>query len=314
MIKLSVIGLETTHGYIYPAMFNGYDPAAMQTNALDMVSGIFPTGGEPSVEGARVVACFDPDPERARQVADACLIDRVCPDISEAYQGVDGVIIAAGDAALHRALASPALEAGLPTFVDKPFTATVEDAHALIDLAATKQAPLFCSSAIRFADQTVALRERLAESVGTPLAAHVIGTGDYTSYAVHSLEFLLSVWGGGVSGLQSLGEEGFDTIKLDYSDGRRAIWQVCKGLDWRFHLAIYGDNGMDEASIVFNDRYALFRNTAAQMVRFMTTGESPVPLSDTLEIVRLLSLAEQHRGGAPVALDSEPISSGRQFT
>lgn len=307
MVNLSVIGLETTHGYIYPAMINGYDPVAMQANALDIVSGIFPTGGAPSVEGARIVSCYDPDPERASQVAEACLIDRVCSDISEAYEGVDGVIIVAGDAASHRQLATPALNAGLPTFVDKPFTATVEDAVALIELSDRKQAALFCSSAIRFADQTVALRERLSATVGAPLAAHVIGTGDYASYAVHSLEFLLSVWGGGVSALHSLGECGFDTVKLDFADGRRAVWQVCKPIDWRFHLSIYGPNGMDEASVVFADRYALFRNTAAQIVQFMVTGESPVPLADTLEIVALLAAAEQHRGGGPVTI--APASS-----
>lgn len=307
MVNLSVIGLETTHGYIYPAMINGYDPAAMQANALDIVSGIFPTGGAPSVEGARIVACYDPDPALARRVADACLIDRVCEDIAEAYEGVDGIVIVAGDASTHRPLATPALNAGLPTFVDKPFTATTEDALALIELADRKRAPLFCSSAIRFADQTVALRKRLAASVGTPLAAHVIGTGDYASYAVHSLEFLLSVWGGGVSRLQSLGEEGFDTVKLDFSDGRRAVWQVCKPIDWRFHLSVYGTDGMDEATIVFNDRYALFRNTAAEIVKFMSTGQSPVPLADTLEIVTLLAAAEQHRGGDPVAI--APASS-----
>jgi predicted dehydrogenase len=300
VVNLSVIGLETTHGFIYPAMINGYDPAAMQANALDIVSGIFPTGGAPSVDGARIVACYDPDPALARRVADACLIDRVCDDISEAYEGVDGVIIVAGDATSHRQLAIPALNAGLPTFVDKPFTATAEDAEALIELSDRRGAPLFCTSAIRFADQTVALRERLSETVGTPLAAHVIGTGDYTSYAVHSLEFLLSVWGGGVTSLHSLGEAGFDTIKLDYGDHRRAVWQICKAIDWRFHLSIYGTNGMDEASIVFGDRYALFSNTAAQIVRFMASGQSPVPLADTLEIVRLLAAAEHHRGGAPV--------------
>ena len=311
MPRLSVIGLETTHGYIYPAMINGYDPAAMQRNALEIVSGIFPTGGAPSVEGASFVACYDPDPERARQVAEACMIERVCPDIADAYRGVDGVIIAAGDAALHRELAAPALEAGLPTFVDKPFTATVEDAQALIDLATARQVPLFCSSAIRFADQTVTLRERLHESVGRPIAAHVMGTGDYASYAVHSLEFLLSVWGSGVTGLQSLGKAGFDTVMLDFGNERRAVWQVCKEIDWRFHLAVYGTDGMDEATIVFADRYGLFRNTAAQIVRFMTTGESPVPLVDTLEIVRLLSLAEQHRGGEAIAVTAAPASSGR---
>jgi|GEM_PF-6140861 len=294
-MKLSVIGLETTHGYIYPAMINGYDPIHMNANALDIVSGIFPTGGAPSVEGARIVACYDIDPDRARKVADACLIERVCPDIADAYRGVDGVVITAGDATQHLALAEPALRAGLATFVDKPFATTVADADAMIELSERYNAPLFCTSAVRFSTQMNDLRARVAETVGTPLAAHVIGTGDYTSYAVHSLEFLISVWGGGIVNLHALGEENFDTIKLDYADGRRAIWQICKEIDWMFHISLFGTAGYDEAVIKFQDRYDVFRNTAAEIVKFMHNRVSPVPPSDTREIVRLLATALEGR-------------------
>ena len=296
MLRLSAIGLETTHGYIYPALLNGYDPDRLRANSPEIVSGIFPTAGAPSVEGARVVACYDPDPALARRVADACLIDRVCPDLDDAWRGVDGVLITAGEASVHRALATPALEAGLATFVDKPFTERVADAEALIELAERRGAPLFCTSALRFAPQTVALRERLPRTVGTPLAAHVIGTGEYGIYAVHSLEFLLAVWGGGVVRVRSSGQAGFDTAQLDYADGRRAMWQICRELGWLFHLGVYGTDGMDEATVTFGDRYAIFKATAARIVDFVERRESPVPLAETLEIVRLLGLVRERRG------------------
>jgi predicted dehydrogenase len=296
MLRLSAIGLETTHGYIYPALLNGYDPDRLRANSLDIVSGIFPTGGAPSVDGARVVACYDDDPALARRVADACLIERVCLTLDDARKGVDGVLILAGEASVHRTLATPALEDGLATFVDKPFTESVPDAEALIELAERRSAPLFCTSALRFAPQTVALKERLPRTVGTPLAAHVIGTGEYGIYAVHSLEFLLAVFGGGVIRLLSTGREESDVAQLDYADGRRAIWQVCRELSWLFHLGIFGTEGMDEAAVSFGDRYAIFKETAARIVQFVERRESPVPLTETLEIVRLLELVRARRG------------------
>jgi hypothetical protein len=61
--RVSIVGLDTTHGFIYPAMFNGYDPARLVANSIPIVSGIFPTAGAPSVEGVRVVACYDEVPE-----------------------------------------------------------------------------------------------------------------------------------------------------------------------------------------------------------------------------------------------------------
>jgi predicted dehydrogenase len=299
MLRVSAIGLETTHGFIYPAMLNGYDPTLFRANSIEHVWSIFPTEGAPSVASdVRVVACYDPDASLARRVAEACLIERVCPTLEDALRDVDGVLILSGDAWGHRALATPALEAGLPTFVDKPFTRVVADAEALADLADKRAAPLFCTSALRFAPQTVALRGRLPETVGTPLAAHSIGTGDYESYAVHSLEILFGLWGGGVTEARGSGHTGFETAQLDYADGRRAVWQVCQGMAWQFHLAVYGTAGMDQAYVGFGDRYTIFRETAARMVEFMQRRASPVPVDETIEIVRLL---ESVRNAQPVA-------------
>ncbi len=289
MLRVSAIGLETTHGYIYPAMLNGYNPHLFRTNSIEHVWSIFPTGGAPSVAGdVRVVACYDPDPDLARRVAEACLIDRVCPTLAGAITDVDAVLVLSGDARAHLAQASPALEAGLTTFVDKPFAQTVADAEAIAELADRHGAPLFCTSALRFAPQTVALRERLPNTVGTPLAAHSIGTGDYDSYAVHSLEILFGVWGGGVTQVRGSGRSGFESAQLDYGDGRRAMWQVCQQMAWQFHLAVYGTAGMDQAFVTFDDRYTIFRETAARMVEFVQRRSSPVPVVETIEIVRLL--------------------------
>jgi hypothetical protein len=303
MLRLSIVGLETTHGFIYPALLNGYDPERLVANSVPMVAGIFPTAGAPSVAGARIVACYDDVPERARLVAEACRVERVCPTPADALRGVDGVLICAGDARIHRKLAESALAAGLAIFVDKPFTETSADAEALVELAEQRGAPIFCTSALRFAPQIVALRERLTTVVGMPVTAHSIGTGDYDSYAVHSLETLAAVWGSGIARLQSIGAVDHDTVQLTYHDGRRAVWQVCRTIGWFFHVAVYGSLALDQAFVQQSDRYVLFKSTAEQIVRFFDERQSPVPIAETLEIVRVLETARRERGsGRTVAV------------
>jgi predicted dehydrogenase len=296
MYRVSIIGLDTTHGFIYPALLNGYDPARLEQHSLPIVSGIFRTDGAPSVAGTRVVACYDDDPARARAVAEACLVERVCATPAEALQGVDGVLICGGEAARHRAMAGPAIEAGLPTFVDKPFTASVADAHALIESAERRGTPVYCTSALRYAEGVVALRERLRELVGQPLAAHSLGTGDYENYAVHSLEILYGLWGGGITAVQSLGEAGHDVVRLVYGDGRQALWQVCRQAGWYFHLSVFGTGGAEQTVVPQVARYCLFKSVAEHIALFLQTGRSPVPLSETLEIVRVLAAARAQRG------------------
>ena len=48
----------------------------------------------------------------------------------------------------------------------------------------------------------------------------------------------------------------------------------------------------------FNDRYSIFRATAERIATFAEERSSPVPISETLEIVRLLSAVHdaQSRG------------------
>jgi predicted dehydrogenase len=296
MHRLGIIGLDTTHGFIYPALLNGYDPAALARHSPPIVSGIFGDDGLPAVAGARVVACYDDDPARARAVADACLIERVCRTPAEALADVDGALVCGGDAARHRELATPALEAGLPTFVDKPFTEAVADSLALLALADRRGAPLFCASALRYADGVLALRERLPALVGEPLAAHSIGTGDFDAYAVHSLEMLYGLWGGGVTAVQSLGGPGHDVVRLVYGDGRQALWQVCRRAGWYFHLGVFGAERAEQVVVTQPDRYRLFRAVAERIAAFLRTGRSPVPPSETLEIVRVLAAARRQRG------------------
>jgi hypothetical protein len=57
---------------------------------------------------------------------------------------------------------------------------------------------------------------------------------------------------------------------------------------WQFHLSVFGTDGMDQAFVQFSDRYAIFRATAGRIAEFVQRRHSPVPIDETIEIVRLL--------------------------
>ena len=60
-------------------------------------------------------------------------------------------LIEAVDGTVHYERAKPFLEAGLPCFIDKPFTCSVADAKKIIALAEQKKVPIFSSSSLRYA-------------------------------------------------------------------------------------------------------------------------------------------------------------------
>src|SRR5262249_24538928 len=69
---------------------------------------------------------------------------------------VDGRLIESQQGSVHYDRARPFLEAGLPCYVDKPFTCSAIDARKIIELATKKRVPVFSSSSLRYAPELVA--------------------------------------------------------------------------------------------------------------------------------------------------------------
>lgn len=85
------------------------------------------------LEGATLVGVADANPATARSVAEACGCEAF-EDYRALLDRVDAVSIAV-PTRLHREVASPFLERGIPALVEKPLAGSLEDAQALVDLA-----------------------------------------------------------------------------------------------------------------------------------------------------------------------------------
>ena len=68
---------------------------------------------------------------------------------------VDGMMIESQQGSVHLRRARPFLEAGIPCYIDKPFTCGVADARQLIELAEKQKLPMFSSSSLRYAPELV---------------------------------------------------------------------------------------------------------------------------------------------------------------
>lgn len=120
----------------------------------------------PTTHEFDIVKCWDPDPARAQQFR-AAFRDRpqVCGHVGEMAEDIDAVFIADcdGGGTDHLELARPFLERGIPTFVDKPFAATLNDARAIVALATEHEAPLYNSSILSEVIAADNFKRRFAE-------------------------------------------------------------------------------------------------------------------------------------------------------
>lgn len=115
---------------------------------------------------ARVVAVCDPVEARARALADpagaqtfASLTDAL------AAGGIDAVVVSTPSASHHR-LAAAALDAGLPTFVEKPLTLTAADAVDLLRRAESAGTHLMVGYTHQFESGAAFARTAVREHIG----------------------------------------------------------------------------------------------------------------------------------------------------
>lgn len=109
-------------------------------------------------EKSVLTGVFDVDPVRARSLAEK-FGARAFDDLGEFLAHADAVVVTA-PATCHFDLAAKALEAGRHAFVEKPLTLTVEDAEALIALAASKTLVLQAGHQERYVFDAVGLFNR----------------------------------------------------------------------------------------------------------------------------------------------------------
>lgn len=139
---------------------------------------------------------------------------------------VDAVIVGDRHGDLHLPHALPAIAAGKPVFVDKPFTRTVGDAIALIEAAERAGTPLLSGSALRWQAETVMLKARLAYLDGA-FAIGGYGTwypdseyGGAIFYGIHAIELMQELVGTQWNGLRV---EAGEHPTIRYVTGRASV-------------------------------------------------------------------------------------------
>jgi hypothetical protein len=287
MIRLGILDFDTSHAVEF-------------TRRLNQVG----TDKEQFVEGAKIVVGCPGEsvlsPERIAGFAEQLrkygvpLVDRPAEMIGK----VDGMLIEAVDGGVHYERAKPFLEAGLPCFVDKPFTCSVADARKIIDLAEKKKLPVFSSSSLRYAPELV---EYLADPKhGRVLGCVVYGPASDSPkpdrnpglfhYGIHAVEMLYTVMGPGCQWVTSTHEKGVDVVTGHWQDGRVATVRGIRAGAAPYGIVGFAEKGVQTVSV---GTKFIYRELLKQIVEMFKTGKPPVDPSVTLEVVAFIEAANR---------------------
>ncbi len=271
------------------------------------------------VDGARVVlgwtgpsAITHPESIRGYQKT---LTDELGVELVENPQDmigqVDGVLIESQDGNVHYERALPFLKAGVPCFIDKPFTCSLSQARELVRIAVEGNVPLFSASSLRYALEVQEFhetREQTGRVLGaetySPCALHPRNPGLF-HYGIHGVEILFALMGPGCRSTRTVWQEGAEVTVGTWEDGR--IGSV-RGI--RDGASGYGFTAFCEKQIVSKTINArtIYRELLKRIVTMFQTGTPPLDIAETVEIVAFIEAAHQTRSqpGVEKSLDLRP--------
>jgi predicted dehydrogenase len=232
----------------------------------------------------------------------------VVDDYRDLIGMVDVVMIESQSGYAHLEKARPFIEAGIPTYIDKPFVIDVADGLEIKRLAEEHGVPVFSSSALRYAPEVVEVSSG-AEDVGTVVGAHTWSPASLhpknpglAHYGIHGVETLYALMGPGCVEVACLSEEGGEVSVGRWADGRVASMRGTRAGAHAYGYTVWGDKGVRLSGI---STEFIYRELLKRIVEMWDTGKAPLDLDETIEIAAFIAAAFQsaNNGGTPTKLE-----------
>ncbi len=263
---------------------------------------------------------WDDVPEVAEKMRKEQGFEKVVADPVQLVKECDAVHVEHADYRRALELARPALEAGKPVFINRPFTATIADAEEIVRLAKAHNAPLMCASSLEFQPEVAEMAKFAVEKGPVRTYEAYCPEQHFTWMFPHVFNYAHAAFGGGIESAYFTGDYNMDLGK--WIDERLPFSASICLLTWKprdgqppmigmnhignypgsFHINVFGAR---ENKLFSADHGKLFDHMFRALHEFYVTGQPPRPYEAILEQHRALAAANLSRlSGRAVQLDS----------
>jgi predicted dehydrogenase len=275
MIRIGIIGAENSH-----------------TAAIAKTLNV-----ERQVEGFAVEYVWGETAAFAQAAADQGQIPHIVAEPADMLGKIDALIVDHRHARHHLAPALPFVEAGIPTFIDKPFCYRSAEGEAFLARARELGTPVTCFSVIPHQESFRTFTAKLPD-LGPLKAATSYGPCDLDSphggvffYGIHQVEFALQAFGYDVCAASLIrhGDNGIGT--LHYADGKLVVMHFIKQGCAGFFAHAVGEQGAAEQRLVFDANAYL--NGIREFTTMFATRREPTAHELILKPVYVLEALER---------------------
>jgi hypothetical protein len=332
-IRLGLARVDS-HSYYYSAMINQCDPMLLHKHDYlihHYMSSIYSPKilTMPQVDGFEIGAIYDRDIELAKAFSETFMgRPVVCEKLEDVLEHVDAFFVSDCDGSGddHLELARPFLENSVPTFVDKPFAFTLEDAIELVRLAEKHNTLMFNASILSYVPAAVNFKNRFAEfgdefypmptdydrnvklglikGVGGAFSQALAGKGieggleDRMAYIIHGVSLALHLFGTGVDWVEAMGELPLEYFHLHLKSGvdvmilnssTEVFPETCN-----FYASAYGKFGAIHSGPIGDPQFLGGAAKILEIFRDMcNSGKAPKAYQSFIEPIAVIEAGQQ---------------------
>lgn len=302
-IKIAMLGMVDGNGhpYSWSAIVNGgYDAKTMEECGYPVIPQYLGANKDKlGIPGVRVTHVWTDNPAEAPKVAKASLIENVVNRPEEVIGKVDAVCIATDIGSEHLERAKPFIDAGIPTFIDKPLADNREDLNTFIKLYRAGK-PLLSTSCMRYSKEVHELKK---QTLGKLHLATGFTCKTWARYGIHALEGLYQIMGPGIISARDVGQMNRHTVLLKHRSGAEGVlWADYDGYGGFGSYQAVSDKNAGWCK--FADTFYAFKSQLEAFVEFVRTGKRAFAVEETFELIATVVAARLslEQGGQEVPL------------
>lgn len=295
LIKIGVIGLDTSHAPAFAKVFNAKD--ATGEFATQEITHAF-AGGSEDIESSitRVPGYVKTYQDMGIEIVDS---------VEELVKHVDAVIIHSLDGRKHLEQVAPVFKAGKPVYLDKPLAGSLAQALAIHKLGEKYQVPWFTSSSLRFGPDTIRFREdaELSKSIRGAIAWSPCSLEkthpDLYWYGVHGVETLYTAMGKGCKQVTRVNTEGTDVAIGVWEDGRIGEFRGIRDGHGNYGMIVFRDKAIDNTG-----KFEGYEPLIHRVADFFRGKYAGVDTKESVEMFAFMEAADESKrqGGKPVSI------------
>ncbi|MDW5377019.1 Gfo/Idh/MocA family oxidoreductase [Halomonas sp. HP20-15] len=285
-INVGILGHSPGNGhpFSYSSIINGYSDAGLREAGWPVIYDYVRRrhASDFGVEGLRVTCAWTQDAAVTQALCRAANIATAVASPSEMLGQVDAVIIARDDAASHRRLAEPFLEAGIPVFIDKPLTLDTVELDYFRPFLETGK--LMSCSSMRYAWELDVIKAGIADYGQLHVLRGTI-VNDWARYGVHMLDAIFPLVQARPVAIRALASR-HQSLAITMDDGTLVTVDALGDAPPIFRVDVLGSRCHSQHDIT--DNFSMFRRLLSEFAAMVEFGRPSESAETTVWVLKTL--------------------------